>query len=476
VTIGALVVVALALVGLGVGIISLVRDGMVRTVETTALAQARSVGTLAEAGQLPTVLEVDSLDRTVLQVVSADGRVLTSSAQLTGLGPITGSLAVASGESARTIRLVLPGAEPVLYRVATVVTETPSGPVLVHAGSSLADSDSSLTSLTSLMLAGLVAALVVVGAVTWFVVRRALQPVEEIRSEVDQITSTDLGRRVPVPGYGDEVTRLAATMNRMLDRLQGAVEQQRQLVADVSHEVRSPIASLRTQLEVALAHPGLTDWPELAEDLLEDTDRLQGLATDLLLLARLDAGEQVATEPVDLGDLVREVADRSSRGRVHAAEAPAPSTSRPTTPSISLAITDGIVVSGNRSQLARVVGNLLDNARRHAADAIRVTVTTRSAAASPDKAGHTRSGLTRGASSAAYGLVEVCNDGEPIPEKDHERIFERFVRLDDARARDLGGTGLGLPIARQLARAHGGELRVSTDSGATCFVLTVPAL
>ncbi len=482
VTIVALVVVALALLGLGVGIVSLVRDGMVRTVEATAMAHARSVATLAEAGQLPSVLEVDSLDRTVLQVVSADGQVLAGSPQLTDLGPITGSLPTTSTETARTIQLVLPGAEPVLYRVVTVVTDTPSGPVLTHAGSSLADSDRSLTSLTSLMLAGLVAALVVVGAVTWFVVRRALQPVEAIRSEVDRITSSDLGRRVPVPGAGDEVTRLAVTMNRMLNRLQGAVEQQRQLVADVSHEVRSPIASIRTQLEVALAHPDLTDWTEVAEDLLEDTDRLQDLATDLLVLARLDAGERVPAEPVDLGALVREVVDRTARGRLPgglSGELPGPvsvtaSGTASGTASVTLSAPDEVVVWGNRSQLARIVDNLLDNARRHAATAVRVTVTSRSGAAMVSAAGHAGAERARGPSAAAYGIVEVCNDGGAIPDADHERIFERFVRLDDARARDTGGTGLGLPIARQLARAHGGDLWVSPDVGATCFVLAVP--
>ena len=307
-TLGAVAVVAVALVVLGVVIVALVRDGMVRTVEATATAQANSVATLAEAGQLPGLLEVDSVDRTVLQVVDANGRVLASSPQLAGLGPITGSLPISAPSGARTIQLALSGSEPALFRVVSIVTDTPSGRVVTLGGSSLQDADQSLTSLTSLMLAGLAVALLVSGVVTWFVVGRALQPVEAVRSEVDRITSTDLGRRVPVPPSGDEVTKLATTMNQMLDRPHTAVEQQRRLVADVSHEVRSPIASIRTQLEVAVAHP-------------EDTDRLQVLSSDLLLLARIEAGERVPSEPVDL------------------------------------AIADGISVSGNRSQLERVVGN-----------------------------------------------------------------------------------------------------------------------
>ena len=306
-TLGAVAVVAVALVVLGVVIVTLVRDGMVRTVEATATAQANSVATLAEAGQLPGLLEVDSVDRTVLQVVDANGRVLASSPQLAGLGPITGSLPISAPSGARTIQLALSGSEPALFRVVSIVTDTPSGRVVTLGGSSLQDADQSLTSLTSLMLAGLAVALLVSGVVTW-VVGRARQPVDAIRSEGDRITSTDLGRRVPVPPSGDEVTKLATTMNQMLDRPHTAVEQQRRLVADVSHEVRSPIASIRTQLEVAVAHP-------------EDTDRLQVLSSDLLLLARIEAGERVPSEPVDL------------------------------------AIADGISVSGNRSQLERVVGN-----------------------------------------------------------------------------------------------------------------------
>jgi signal transduction histidine kinase len=141
---------------------------------------------------------------------------------------------------------------------------------------------------------------------------------------------------------------------------------------------------------------------------------------------------------------------------------------------VDLCLGDHVVVAANSAQLARVVGNLLDNAQRHAATSIRVTVGTGSGRSLPAPASHAGTEPTRGASSAAYGVVEVCNDGAPIPEGDRERIFERFVRLDEARARDTGGTGLGLPIARKLARAHGGDLRVSPDGEGTCFVLTVP--
>jgi signal transduction histidine kinase len=463
VTIGALVVVGLALAALGVGIITLVRDQMVGAVEASTTTQARGVATLAEAARLPPVLEVDSLDRTLLQVVAADGQVLASSGQLTGLGPITGSLPAPHQQTARTVRIVLPGEEPRDYRVVGVPVDTPTGPVVAYAAGSLADASHSLAVLTSLMAGGLGLALVVIGAVTWFVAGRALRPVDAIRAEVDRISSSDLERRVPVPSTGDEITRLATTMNRMLDRLESAAEQQRQLVADVSHDIRSPLASVRTQLEVALAHPGLTDWPDVAEGLLEDVDRLQQLATDLLLLARLDSGEHLATQPVDLADLVRSVLARRPAGRVP----------------VKVALAEDVVAAGSRTHLARVVGNLLDNAERHADTAVSVTVLAGADAPTGDRPGATpgpsRPGGRREAGPAAYGLIEVCNDGPPIPERDRERVFHRFVRLDEARAQDAGGTGLGLSIARDIARAHGGDLIVVERPAGACFVLAVPA-
>lgn len=454
VTIGALLVVALALVVVGVAIVTLVRDGMVRNVETTATAQARSVATLAEAGSLPPLLEVDSLDRTLLQVVAPDGTVRAASSQLTGLGPITGRIAVPEQSGAWTIRLALPDAEPRDFRVVGLRTETPSGPVTTYAASSLADVNGALASLTSLMLAGLAVALGVIGAVTWLVVGRALRPVEAIRSEVERISSSDLGRRAPVPTSGDEITRLATTMNQMLDRLEQAVEQQRQLVADVSHEIRNPIASLRAQLEVALEHPELEDWPELATTLFEDTERLQALATDLLLLARLDAGERVEVRDVDLGALARGVIDRQAAPRVPP----------------DLVCDGAVVVQGNRAQLAQILDNLLANAQRHARTSIRVAVWSGSG---PQASAAGNDAAARG-DSAAYGLLEVRNDGPPVPAVDRERIFRRFVRLDDARTRDAGGTGLGLPIAREIARAHGGDLTIVDAGDESRFLLALP--
>ncbi|WP_328674838.1 sensor histidine kinase [Streptomyces sp. NBC_00328] len=322
------------------------------------------------------------------------------------------------------------------YRFATIkATDLGGRTVLVHAGASLSARESAVRSAAVAMLAGLPLILLVVGGVTWLVTRRALAPVEGIRREMAAITaSEDLSRRVPEPPSHDEVARLARTTNETLTALEAAVDRQRRFVADASHELRSPIASLRTQLEVGSAYPQLLDVPSA----VKDTERLQHLAADLLLLARLDAGERPGQAPVDLGELVREEAGHRPSDR---------------TP-VSFHADDELHVTGSRGQLARVIGNLLDNAQRHAQDGVVVRVKRRG-----DRI-----------------VLTVADDGSGVPAAERERIFERFVRLDDARARDEGGAGLGLAIARDVARRHGGTLTAGeAPSGGALFELSLPA-
>ncbi|MEU1708154.1 HAMP domain-containing sensor histidine kinase [Streptomyces sp. NPDC005706] len=322
------------------------------------------------------------------------------------------------------------------YRFATIkATDLGGRTVLVHAGASLTTRESAVRSTALAMLAGLPLVLAAVGGVTWLVTRRALAPVEGIRREMAAITaSEDLSRRVPEPASHDEVAHLARTTNETLTALEAAVDRQRRFVADASHELRSPIASLRTQLEVGSAHPQLLDVPGA----VRDTERLQHLAADLLLLARLDAGERPGQAPVDLGELVREEIGRRPADRtpmsVHAGEQHH--------------------VTGSRGQLNRVIGNLLDNAQRHARTEVVVRV--------------------QGQGDRI--VLTVADDGSGVPAAERDRIFERFVRLDDARARDDGGAGLGLAIARDVARRHGGTLTAGeAPSGGALFELRLPA-
>lgn len=321
------------------------------------------------------------------------------------------------------------------YRFATIeATDLTGRTVLVHAGASLAARESAVNTATVAMLIGLPVLLLVVAGVTWLVTRRALAPVEGIRRELAAITaSEDLSRRVPEPVSHDEVARLARTTNETLTALEASVERQRSFVADASHELRSPIASLRTQLEVGSAHPRLLDVPGA----VKDTVRLQQLAADLLLLARLDAGERPGRTGVELGELVREEVLLRPGDRVP----------------VTVDTEPGAEVAGSRGQLARVLGNLLDNAQRHARSAVSVSV------------------LRRG----RQVVLAVADDGAGVPEAERERVFERFVRLDAARSRDDGGAGLGLAIARDVARRHGGTLDLGTaPSGGARFELRLP--
>jgi signal transduction histidine kinase len=323
------------------------------------------------------------------------------------------------------------------YRFAAVEATTPDGVTLtVYAGAPLAAEQEAVNTVRGAMLTGLPVLLVVVAGVTWLVTRRALRPVEGIRREMAAITaSEDLARRVPEPGSRDEIARLARTTNETLTVLEASVERQRRFVADASHELRSPIASLRTQLEVAEAHPELLDLPGA----VADTVRLQVLAADLLLLARLDAGEKPGSATVELGALVREEVSQRTGDRI----------------SVTVQVPEdgAFEVSGSRGQLSRVVGNLLDNAQRHAEGNIAVSV----------------------AADGRGVRVEVRDDGAGVPEDERERIFERFVRLDDARSRDDGGAGLGLAIARDVAARHGGTLTVHrADGGGAAFRLWLP--
>ncbi|WP_245667456.1 sensor histidine kinase [Actinomadura macra] len=275
---------------------------------------------------------------------------------------------------------------------------------------------------------------------TWLSAGRTLRPVDAIRRELDEITATDLERRVPVPSRRDEVALLARSVNATLDRLEKAVARQRAFVSDVSHELRSPLTGLRMELELALADPDATDLPETLRAVLDNTDRLTAVVDDLLALARLEADQDFAREVVDLTELVdQEVLRRPRRSQV-------------------TVLSEGPVrVNGGRSELARLLTNLLDNADRHAAGAVTVIV---------------------GTALPATALVEVIDDGIGIAPEDRERVFERFTRLAEGQHRDAGGTGLGLAISRDIAEAHGGKLALTDRAdgypGAR-FVLRLPS-
>ncbi|WP_088802354.1 MULTISPECIES: HAMP domain-containing sensor histidine kinase [unclassified Streptomyces] len=456
---GATVVVALALIAAGTAVLLVLRGNLQEQAGLQAEVAAREVAAQIATGTPYAGLDLPDGEDHPVVVADDDGRVLTAGEDVRAVDgkPVRGAQHGAQGAGPGTSgddddddrSGLKPGevdddvahrdgtanvdGKVADYRFAVVeAKDTRGGKATVRAGAALAPEQEAVGSVRTAMLIGLPLLCVVVAGVTWLVTRRALRPVEGIRGEMAAITaSTDLSRRVPVPPSQDEVGRLARTTNETLAALESSVERQRRFVADASHELRSPIASLRTQLEVGVAHPELLDVPGA----VEDTVRLQRLAADLLLLARLDAGERPADARVDLAAMVREESSQrvADRVPVHVGE---------------LA---GAEVAGSRSQLARVLGNLLDNAQRHAVGSVRVAVVR----------------------EGEWVVLQVEDDGPGVPEGERERIFERFVRLDDARARDDGGAGLGLAIARDVAVRHGGSLGVRTGS---VFALRLPVV
>ncbi|MFF1897452.1 ATP-binding protein [Streptomyces sp. NPDC058206] len=465
---GATVVVAVALIGAGLAVLLVLRANLTDQAGLQAEVAAREV-----AGQLALDVPVDRLDlpdeeEHPVQVTDEDGRLVAVSKDLkaitgTGTDRVTPHTSVAptstgtddDSDDDATGNIPARGevstddpdftngtatvdGDTADYRFASVSATTGAGVTLtVHAGAPLATEQKAVGSVRGAMLIGLPVMLLIVAAVTWLMTRRALRPVEGIRAEMAAITaSEDLSRRVPEPGSRDEIARLARTTNETLTALEASVDRQRRFVADASHELRSPIASLRTQLEVGAAHPDLLDVPGA----VTDTVRLQVLAADLLLLARLDAGERPGNTRLDMGALVHEEVSQRTGDRI------------PVT--VSVPPSEPLEVTGSRGQLARIVGNLLDNAERHAESSVAVSVRTE-----------------RGSV-----VVAVSDDGAGVPEPERERIFERFVRLDDARSRDEGGAGLGLAIARDVARRHEGTLTVTrSPEGGARFELRLPA-
>ncbi|GAA0360226.1 HAMP domain-containing sensor histidine kinase [Microbispora corallina] len=299
---------------------------------------------------------------------------------------------------------------------------------------------------TALLVAGTAVFSIMVVYGTRRVVARSLRPVDAIRAQLDDIQSTDLGRRVPIPAPEDEIYRLARSVNQTLDRLEDALGQQRRFCADASHELRTPITAIRAQLEDALLAPGEVDTSTLCKDVLPSVERLQSIACDLLTLTRLDSGVPCERRPVDLSVLVATELEGT-----------------PSHLTVVRNLTQGLMVAGDRSRLRQLVGNLVRNAQRHALSTVTITVRRVDDGYAPDP----RSG-------GGMAELEVLDDGVGIAPDQREAVFRRFTRLDSARSRDAGGLGLGLPIAREIARSHGGTLTIRDSDRGACFVVRLP--
>ncbi len=433
-TAAAALVVGAALVLAGAIMVAQLRSSLTTGIRDAAQLTAESIAATVMAGELGDVIETGDEDEEFVQVIDPAEGVVATTANLAGRTPV---LVLEPGETTRVEGLPFEDGPFIAVAVAAISDDARQTVVV---GRTLEPVEESAGAVIGSMLFGIPLLTIVVGAVTWVVVGRALAPVEAIRSEVQTISGDRLDRRVPVPKADDEIGRLATTMNTMLDRLEEGRDRQRRLVSDASHELRSPIAAIRQHAEVALAHPEQTDRQELAEIVLAEDLRLQRMVEDLLLLTRIDEGTlALRRSQVDLDDIVL-----AEAARQRAANADV----RVDTGHVSAGR-----VLGDEAQLDRLVRNLMDNASRHA----RATITVSLQQVAGDV------------------VLTIDDDGAGISTSDRERIFERFVRLEEARDRDSGGTGLGLAIVREIAHAHHGTVTVSdAATGGARFEVRLP--
>jgi signal transduction histidine kinase len=428
--------VAVVLVLAGAALV-LLTDHLLRTsLQETATQQATVVAQRVEAN-FENDVEDNADDATakrgdLVQVVrdyDPDGdhaiKVIGASNPLWSVGPMS-TLMPAPGEVQvdRHVRLThrvgIEQTDPMTTEDVLVValgTEVKGRDLVVYAAQPLDGVHDAVETVLHLALLGIPLLVLVTGLVTYLAAARALRPVEAIRARVAGAHG-DLSVRVPVPPARDEVGRLAETMNAMLARLQAAQATQRRFVADASHELRSPLATIATGLELL----GRGDaGADTVAALRGETARLGRLVDALLLLARADErGLAPRREDVDLDEVAQAEQHRPSGGVVPRVAA------------------EPVRVVGDRGQLAQVVRNLVDNACRHARSQVLVSVYE----------------------DAGRAAVDVADDGPGVPAAQRARVFQRFVRLDDARARTDGGAGLGLAIVAEVVAAHGGTVDV----------------
>ncbi|WP_456844622.1 ATP-binding protein [Cellulomonas sp. P5_C6] len=397
-------------VALVVGAVALtvvLRSTRVDVLSDVVRERAATVAALASDDRLPDTLPVAEPGE-IVQLIDADGAVLATSPNASRTLPVLpiGELAGLSGVSTTE-----QSAYDDVARVAVQPTTYRGEPATVVASVPLTEVQGVLDALRLALVVVVPLLTLTLALVVWVILGRALRPVEELRRGAAQVASSGGPGSLPVPDRDDELGALARTLNSMLDRLEAGAARQRAFVADAAHELRSPLAALRTSIEVARAHPTSYGTEELAADLEGEVLRMQVLVDDLLLLARVGSTPLVHEE-LDLLAVARDVVRPGG--------------------AVAVTVSGAGHARGDAMAVGRVLRNLVDNAARHAVDQVEVVVTD--------------------------GRVRVDDDGAGLAPGDRERVFERFVRLDEARERDAGGSGLGLAIAREIAREQGGDV------------------
>ena len=413
----------------------LLRNELIGAAQDLGEDSAQEIAAIANDGPLPAVLPKVSEEAPAIQVVQS-GRVISQSA-----GDPAQRLLPVPEQRPGTVRFYQRDALPIIedgpFMVAALGIDTPTGAATIFVAVEIEEVDEVIKIARDVLALGFIALIVVLSGVLWVVIGRTLAPVAAIREQADNISGTDLHRRVPEPPGGDEIAELARTINAMLGRLEASAERQEAFVADAAHELRTPIASLRARIETAL-HGGESDERLLLHDQLVDTERMARLVDDLLLLSRSDSGslgEDVL--PVDLEDIINDVMLTFGK----------------TTVPITASQVDPVQVQGQAFLLELVVTNLLDNALRYARSAIEITL----------------------CASDGQAILTVDDDGPGIPPERRADVLQRFVRNDESRDRDTGGAGLGLAIVSEIVRLHHGSVEVGeSPAGGARLRVTIP--
>ncbi len=416
-----------------------------RQIAETLLMNVGQAGEPFVAGEIKSLYAPESTDR-FIRVTRRDGGVIYVSGPPNdqSFDPADVPAAVPTAEREFARKQIQPDGHSLLI-AAVRVTASNGGSYLVEVGASTLSIETLLHRLLWLLAMGLPVVVLVAAGGGYFLVQRALRPVEKIAGKAELITQHNLSERLPVSRSGDEIERLSVSLNHMITRLDDAFQNSKRFVADASHELRTPLTVLRAELEHLAEDSQLSaEHRDRLGSLLEETERLSKIVERLLALSRLDAGDaQTEWVTFDLGELAVTTADQMAL------------LAEDKKIFLTRTAAAGVPVEGDRLRLREVVVNLLDNAIKYtpAGGAIHLKVEANNGQA----------------------VLEVADTGIGIPAAAAPHVFERFFRVDKSRSRDEGGAGLGLAIVKSICAAHDAEVRVESVPGkGSRFYVTLP--
>ncbi len=438
VAIAASSIATFSLLFVGSALVLLVHRSLVDSVSSALQREVALTATGITEGFIPG--ESSALSGTVVQALSTSGGdVLYASSGISGTARISNDQPVSTSVVPVAISPAFAAQNDFNLAFGATTASTRFGAIIVYAAGSTAQADAATRILViELGVLVLPSVALLTALISWWVVGRSLRPVEAIRREVAEISTAASGQRVPTPKGDDEIARLATTMNAMLDRLESASNQQRQFVADASHELRSPLASIMVQVQMLETRAKDESVQATAKILADEASRLDRLVDDLLLLAKSDEHALVLEQrDVDLDDLLLSEAKRLRQiGRVE----------------VNAKAVSPVRVTGDPELLRRAIRNLVDNAERYASSTVTFQAT-----------------LTRHDAE-----IVIADDGKGVPEELRATLFNRFSRGDSSRVRGTGGTGLGLAIVAQIVALHGGTVEIAPTGPGAHFVIRLP--